>query len=124
MATMASSPASHSLPSSPTMSSSHSSEGSIGFVMVDKSSYDEHSKIPQSNDDGSPEIPSKSDSLEAGSTLAQDHELVERVQILTKENEELKGVLLQNNKLLEVILFTKLFFLIRCINIHVHVLYL
>ena len=101
MAAMASVSAS-SLPSSSSMNSSHSSEGSSSFVVVDKNFCSENSQSFQNSEDGRHEIPSKSGSLlEAGS--APQGDLVERVQNLTKENEELKGVLFHNNKLLEVI---------------------
>ena len=101
MAAMAS-VSSSSLPSSTSMNSSHSSEGTSSFVLVDKSLCSENSQLLPSSEDGEREIQSKSGSLlEAGSAPQDD--LVERFQNLTKENEELKGVLLQNNKLLEVI---------------------
>ena len=88
--------------SSQIMSSSQSSEGSSisGYVVVDK--CDENVPNSHSSENGKPaEIPAKSESLSQGGSIPQG-ELVERVQNLTKENEELKGVLLQNNKLLEV----------------------
>lgn len=89
-----------SLPSSPSMNSSHSSEGS--YVLVDNSSNNEHSEISQSREDAKHESLPKSESMLEGGSEPQG-DLMERVQSLTKENEELKGVLLQNNKLLEVI---------------------
>ena len=89
------------------MSSSQSSSegGSIGsYVVVNK--CNEHLSNSNSCQDGkSSEIPAKSENLsQAGSTCTAvpQNELVERVQNLTKENEELKGVLHQNSKLLEV----------------------
>lgn len=96
--------------SSQVMSSSHSSEGSSigGFVVVDK--CDENVPNSDSSEDGKPaEIPAKSESLAQAGSMPQD-ELVERVHNLTKENEELKGVLLQNNKLLEVMFMLKIIF--------------
>ena len=96
--------------SSQVMSSSHSSEGSSigGFVVVDK--CDETVPNPDSSEDGTPaEIAAKTDNLAQAGSVPQ-VELGERVQNLTKENEELKGVLLQNNKLLEVMfMLEKLF---------------
>lgn len=90
--------------------SSHSSSGggSIGgYVVVDKCS--EHLQNSDSYEEGkSSEIPSKSENLvQAGSTALPQDELVERVQNLTKENEELKGVIHQNSKLLEVMFMPK-----------------
>lgn len=90
--------------------SSHSSSGggSIGgYVVVDKCS--EHLQNSDSYEEGkSSEIPSKSENLvQAGSTAVPQDELVERVQNLTKENEELKGVIHQNSKLLEVMFMPK-----------------
>ena len=87
------------------MSSSHSSsEGSSigGFVVVDNCNG--HLPNSDSYEDGkSSEIPAKSENLaQAGSTAESQDELLERVQNLSKENEELKGVLHQNSKLLEV----------------------
>ena len=102
MAAMAASVSSSGLPSSTSMNSSHSSEGSCSFVVVDKSFCSENSQPVQCSEDGEREIQSKSGSpLEAGSAPQDD--LLGRVQNLTKENEELKGVLFQNNQLLEVI---------------------
>lgn len=47
-------------------------------------------------------IPANSESLSRGGSMLQDdHELADRVQNLSKENEQLKTVLLQNNELLE-----------------------
>jgi len=45
--------------------------------------------------------------VQAGSIAVPQDELVERVQNLTKENEELKGVIHQNSKLLEVMFMPK-----------------
>lgn len=91
------------LPSSE-MNSSHSSEGSSvsGFVVVSKDDgqllNSDDSKIGKIA-----EIPGKSESLPQGGSVSQnEHELADRVQNLSKENEQLKGVLLQNNELLEV----------------------
>ena len=91
------------LPSSE-MNSSHSSEGSSvsGFVVVSKDDgqlfNSDDSKIGKIA-----EIPGKSESLPQGGSESQnEHELADRVQNLSKENEQLKGVLLQNNELLEV----------------------
>ena len=70
--------------------------------MVDKGSYDDHSQISLNSEEGKGEILAKNESLVDPGSVPQD-ELVERVRNLAKENEELKGVLLQNNKLLEVI---------------------
>lgn len=69
--------------------------------MVDKCSG--HFQNSDSCEEGkSSEIPAKSENLaQAGSTAVPQDELVERVQNLTKENEELKGVIHQNSKLLE-----------------------
>lgn len=94
-----------SLTPSHVMSSSHSSsEGSSigGFVVVDKCS--EHFQNSDNCEDGkSSDISAKSKNLtHAGSTVESQAELMERVQNLSKENEELKGVLHKNNKLLEV----------------------
>jgi len=85
-------------------SQSSSEGGSIGgFVVVDK--CNEHFQHSGSCEDGkSSEILSKSENLsQAGSIAEPQCELLERVQNLTKENEELKGVLHKNTKLLEVI---------------------
>lgn len=84
------------------MSVSQSSEGSSisSFVVVNE--CDESVPNTDSNVDGTPaDIPAKSESLAQAGSMSQD-ELRERVHVLTKENEELKGVLLQNNTLLEV----------------------
>ena len=86
------------------MNSSHSSGSSSvsGYVVVAK---DEGHLL---NLDGSKigkttEIPANSESLSQGGSMSQDdHELADRVQNLSKENEQLKTVLLQNNELLEV----------------------
>ena len=96
---------SESLTTSQVMSTSHSSsEGSSmgGYVVVDKCS--EHLQNSDSCEDGkSNEIPAKSENLaHAGSTGESQAELVDRVQNLSKENDELKGVLQKNSKLLEV----------------------
>lgn len=90
--------------------SSHSSSGggSIGgYVVVGKCSG--HFQNSDSCEEGkSSEIPAKSENLaQAGSTAVPQDELVERVQNLTKENEELKGVIHQNSKLLEVMFMPK-----------------
>lgn len=87
--------------SSQMMDSSHSSEGSsiTDYVVVAKG--DENSHNSNSSENGKPENPAKSETLVQAGSMAQD-ELVERVQSLSKENGELKGVLLQNNKRLEV----------------------
>ncbi|PFX22637.1 hypothetical protein AWC38_SpisGene12827 [Stylophora pistillata] len=85
------------------MNSSHSSGSSSvsGYVVVAK---DEGHLL---NLDGSKigkttEIPANSESLSQGGSMSQnDHELADRVQNLSKENEQLKTVLLQNNELLE-----------------------
>lgn len=91
-------------PSQVMNSSQSSSEGSSigGYVVVDK--CHEHLPNSDSSEDGkSTEVLAKIESLaQGGSTSVPRDELMERVQNLTKENEELKGVLLQNNKLLEV----------------------
>lgn len=69
---------------------------------MDKSSCDVISQMPQNSEHENEEIQPTSESLlNGGSTPRDDLDLVERVQSLTKENEELKGVLLQNNKRLE-----------------------
>ena len=101
MAATASLPSS-SLSSSPSLNRSHPSEGSFSFVEVEKiSSLDENAQISQLNGDDKQEMRLKNESpMEAGSVFHED--LIQRVQGLTKENEELKGVLIQNNKLLEV----------------------
>ncbi|CAH3125327.1 unnamed protein product [Pocillopora meandrina] len=95
--------ASVSPPPSSEMNSSHSSEGSSvsGFVVVSKDDgqllNSDDSKIGKIA-----EIPGKSESLPQGGSVSQnEHELADRVQNLSKENEQLKGVLLQNNELLE-----------------------
>ena len=100
------------------MSSSQSSSegGSIGsYVVVNK--CNEHLPNSDSCQDGkSSEIPAKSENLsQAGSTAVPQNELMERVQNLTKENEELKGVLHQNSKLLEV-MFMHFFFISLCVR--------
>ena len=91
---------SSSLSSSQSLNSSHSSEGSCSFVVVEKSSpLDE--KVSQLNAEDKQEMKLNNESpVEAGSVSQKD--LIQRVQGLTLENEELKGVLIQNNKLLEV----------------------
>ena len=84
------------------MNSSHSSELSEGFVVVDNSSSsDENLRISQTNGEDRVEMKLKNESvLEGGS--ASHNGLLQRIQCLTKENEELKGVLVKNNKVLEV----------------------
>lgn len=96
-------------PPSGEMNSSHSSEGGsiTGYVVVNK--CDENLQNSDSSENGKQaEIPAKSESLAQAGSMSQD-ELVDRVQNLTKENEELKGVLLQNNKLLEVMLLSSIY---------------
>ena len=97
-------PASTNFPPTLTMNSSHSSEGSsiTSFVVVDESSLDEQSQISIKSEDAKEDIIAKSENSTEGGSAADQHELVERVQNLAKENEELKGLLLHNNKLLEV----------------------
>lgn len=96
-------PASTNLPPTLTMNSSHSSEGSsiTSFVVVDESSLDEQSQISIKSEDAKEDIIAKSENSTEGGSAADQHELVERVQNLAKENEELKGLLLHNNNLLE-----------------------
>ena len=58
-------------------------------------------KVSQLNAEDKQEMKLNNESpVEAGSVSQKD--LIQRVQGLTLENEELKGVLIQNNKLLEV----------------------
>lgn len=102
-----------SLTPSQVMSSSHSSsEGSSigGFVVVDKCSG--HFQNSDSCEDGkSSEISAKSENFaQAGSTAESQAELMERVQNLSKENEELKVVLQKNRNLLEVMYNLRKFF--------------
>ena len=102
-----------SLTPSQVMSSSHSSsEGSSigGFVVVGKCSGNFQNS--DSCEDGkSSETSAKSENLaHAGSTAESQAELMERVQNLSKENEELKGVLHKNSKLLEVMFSLRKFF--------------
>lgn len=85
------------------MNSSHSSGSSSvsGYVVVAKDEGHllnlDVSKIGKTT-----EIPANSESLSQGGSMSQDdHELADRVQNLSKENEQLKTVLLQNNELLE-----------------------
>ena len=101
MAATASFPSS-SLSPSQSLSSSHSSEGSCSFVVVEKtSSLDKNAQVSHLNGEEKQEMKLKNESpVEAGSASHED--LIQRVQGLTLENEELKGVLVQNNKLLEV----------------------
>ncbi|XP_068743619.1 uncharacterized protein [Montipora capricornis] len=100
MAATASLPSS-SLSPSQSLSSSQSSEGSCSFVVVEKtSSMDKNAQVSQLNGEEKQEVKLKNESpVEAGSASHED--LIQRVQGLTLENEELKGVLVQNNKLLE-----------------------
>ena len=97
-------PASTSLPPTLTMNSSHSSEGSsiTSYVVVGNSSLDGQSQISIKSEDAKEDIIAKSENSIEGGSATDQHELVERVQNLAKENEELKGVLLVNNKRLEV----------------------
>ncbi|XP_068742920.1 girdin-like isoform X1 [Montipora capricornis] len=98
MAATASLPSS-SLSSSQSLNSSDSSEGTCSFVVVEKIlPLDE--KVSQLNAEDKQEMKLNNESpVEAGSVSQED--LIQRVQGLTKENEELKGVLIQNNKVLE-----------------------
>ena len=93
---------SSSLPPSSSLNTSHSSEGSEGFVVVDKSSsLDENLRVSQTNGEDGVEMKLQNERvLEGGS--ASHNGLLKRIQCLTKENDELKSVLVKNNKLLEV----------------------
>lgn len=92
---------SSSLPPSSSLNTSHSSVGSEGFVVVDKSSsLDENLRISQTNGEDRVEMKLQNEKvLEGGSVYH--NGLLQRIQCLTKENEELKGVLVKNNKILE-----------------------
>ncbi|XP_068742919.1 uncharacterized protein [Montipora capricornis] len=94
---------SSSLSPSQSLNSSHSSDGSCSFVVVENtSSLDENAQVSQLNGEDKQEMMLNNEStVEAGSASHED--LIQRVQRLTQENEKLKGVLIQNNKLLEVV---------------------
>ena len=71
--------------------------------MDKSSSLDENLRISQTNGEDGVEIKLKNERvLEGGSASHNGQGLLQRIQCLTKENEELKGVLVKNNKLLEV----------------------
>ena len=90
---------SSSLPPSSSLNTSHSSEG---FVVVDKSSsLDENLRVSQTNGEDRVEMKLQNERvLKDGS--ASHNGLLKRIQCLTKENDELKGVLVKNNNVLEV----------------------
>ncbi|XP_067040877.1 putative leucine-rich repeat-containing protein DDB_G0290503 isoform X2 [Acropora muricata] len=94
---------SSSLPPSSSLNTSHSSEESESFVVVDKSSsLDENLRISQTNGEDRVEIKRKNERVLEGQSASHNGQgLLQRIQCLTKENEELKGVLVKNNKLLE-----------------------
>ena len=93
---------SSSLPPSSSLNTSHSSEGSESFVVVDKSSsLDENLRISRTTGEDRVEMKLKNERvLEGGS--ASHNGLLQRIQCLTKENDELKSVLVKNNNVLEV----------------------
>ncbi|KAK2568022.1 hypothetical protein P5673_007931 [Acropora cervicornis] len=93
--------ASSSLPPSSSLNTSHSSVGSEGFVVVDKSSsLDENLRVSQTNGEDGVEMKLQNERvLKDGS--ASHNGLLKRIQCLTKENDELKGVLVKNNNVLE-----------------------
>ena len=91
-----------SLPPSSSLNTSHSSEGSEGFVVVDESSsLDKNLRISQTNGEDRVEINLQNEKVLEGGSVSHIG-LLQRIQCLTKENEELNGVLVKNNKVLEV----------------------
>ena len=90
------------LPPSSSLNTSLSSEGSESFVVLDKSSsLDENLRISQTNEEDRVEMKLKNERVLEGGSSSQNG-LLQRIQCLTKENDELKGVLVKNNKVLEV----------------------
>ena len=82
--------------------SNSSSERSSDFVLLSKNSCEQHSQRSCSDGDESSRIKvDRSETLKPGSPESYD-QIIARVKTLTKENEELRSVLLQNNTLLQV----------------------